>query len=422
MQTRAFDLTLSALTTQQIEHPSPIRQIMKLAERQTIIDLGLNPDDVISFAGGWVNHQAPAAFRQAYLDVINDPVLFHQCGGYTATLGTEECRASIAEFEKHVFGIKDLTAANIAIGLGSTQVTFDLFRTILDPGDTILLLDPTYANYEGQLAFAVPDIRIVKLRVLDPETWSYLPRTDPQRVVDEVNRIWKEHKPKAVLFGSPDNPTSQIFPQALVDVIMDRAVQTHSYVLVDFAYKAQCFGEPPAYYSWSPEDHPNLISIHSNSKWARGLGRRLGWIEAAPPVVDGIERVHQCGILCPDTLHQMTMARYVKRSIADGTLRTYIDDTRKAYRVAGQATVDAVDRHLGLRRLEPEGGLYVVVDVKRESDAFVREALKNTGVLLVPGAGFGASLSRGVRISFGPHVTGLAKIEEGISRLGKFMR
>ena len=116
------------------------------------------------------------------------------------------------------------------------------------------------------------------------------------------------------------------------------------------------------------------------------------------------------------------MARYVKRSIADGTLRTYIDDTRKAYRAAGQATVDAVDRHLDLRRLEPEGGLYVVVDVKRESDAFVREALKNTGVLLVPGAGFGASLSRGVRISFGPHVTGLAKIEEGISRLGKFMR
>jgi aspartate/methionine/tyrosine aminotransferase len=422
MDTKTFDLSLSTLTTRQIENPSPIRQIMKLAERQTIIDLGLNPDDVISFAGGWVNHEAPAPFRQAYLDIINDPVLFHQSGGYTATLGTEDCRSAIADFEKDAFGIKNLTASNIAIGLGSTQVTFDLFRTILDPGDTILLLDPTYANYEGQLAFAVPGVRAVKLSVLDPVTWNYLPRTDPDRVIAELHRIWREFKPKAVLFGSPDNPTSQIFPQAMVDAIMDRAVRDRAYVLVDFAYKCQCFDTPPPYYSWSPEDYPNIINIHSNSKWARGLGRRLGWVEAAVPVIEGLERVHQCGILCPDTLHQMTMARYIRKAIADGSLRTYIDQTREAYRVAGRATVDAVDRHLRLPRLEPEGGLYVVVDVRRNSDAFVREALKETGVLLVPGAGFGSTLSNGVRISFGPHVSSLAKIEEGIERLGRFMR
>jgi aspartate/methionine/tyrosine aminotransferase len=317
--------------------------------------------------------------------------------------------------------MKNLTAANIAIGLGSTQVTFDLFRTILDPGDTILLLDPTYANYEGQLAFAVPDIRIVKLPVLDPETWQYLPQTDPQRAVESLNRIWRDSRPKAVLFGSPDNPTSRIFPQTLVNVIMQRAVRDRAYVLVDFAYKCQCFEEVPPYYSWSPADYPNLINIHSNSKWARGLGRRLGWIEAASPVIDGLERVLQCGILCPDTLHQMTMARYVRQSIADGSLRSYLDETQEAYRVAARATVAAVDRHLKLRRIEPEGGLYVVVDVKRNSDAFVREALKQTGVLLVPGAGFGQTLSQGVRISFGPHVRSLPRIEEGIARLGRFL-
>jgi len=422
MRTKTFELSLSALTTKQIEHPSPIRQIMKLAERQTIIDLGLNPDDVISFAGGWVNHQAPAGFRQAYLDVLNDSTLFHQSGGYTATLGTEECRTAIADFEKHAFKIKNLSSANIAIGLGSTQVTFDLMRAILDPGDTILLLDPTYANYEGQLAFAVPGVRIATLPVLDPVTWSYLPRTDPGRVMDQFKRIWRETKPKAILFCSPDNPTSQIVPQPLVDLFMEHAVRDRAYVLVDFAYKCQCFGDPPPYYSWSPDEYPNLVAIHSNSKWARGLGRRLGWIEAAPEVVEGIERVHQCGILCPDTLHQMTMARYIRRSIEDGSLRLFLDETRNAYRLAGKTTVDAVDKHLNLPRSEPEGGLYVVVDVKRQSDAFVREALKATGVLLVPGAGFGGTLTNGVRISFGPHVVSLPKIEEGIGRLGRFMK
>ena len=59
-------LVLSQIVETQIERPSPIRQIMKMAERQNIIDLGLNPDEVISFGGGWVNHEAPEALRAAY--------------------------------------------------------------------------------------------------------------------------------------------------------------------------------------------------------------------------------------------------------------------------------------------------------------------------------------------------------------------
>lgn len=422
MRTKPTAPALSALTQRQIENPSPIRQIMKLAERQTIIDLGLKPEDVISFAGGWVNHEAPAGFRQEYTDIVTNPEQFHASGGYTATLGTDECRTAIADMEKEVFGIANLSSANIAIGLGSTQITYDLLRTILDDGDTVLLLDPTYANYAGQLAFAVPGIRTVTLRVFDPETWNYLPRTDPQRVMDDFDRIFRESQPKAILFCSPDNPTSQIVPQALVDHIMKRTESQPAYVLVDFAYKAQCFGEPPAYYSWSPEDYPNLIAIHSNSKWARGLGRRLGWVEASRGVIDGLERVLQCGILCPDTLHQMTMARFVRKAIADGSLKQFVEDTRQAYKVAGQATIDAIDQHLGLRRIEPEGGLYAVVDVKRNSDSFVRDALKATGVLLVPGAGFGASLAHGVRISYGPHVGNISRIDEGIARIGTFLK
>jgi aminotransferase len=421
MQTKPSLLKLSALTQRQIENPSPIRQIMKLAERQTIIDLGLRPEDVISFAGGWVNHEAPSGFRQEYLDIVANAAQFHISGGYTATLGTDECRTAIADLEKDVFGIKNLGPANIAIGLGSTQITYDLLRTIFDEGDTILLLDPTYANYAGQIAFAVPGLKTVTLSVFDPSTWSYLPRTDLQRVLDDFDRIWRESQPKAILFCSPDNPTSQIVPQPLIDHIMKRAQSESAYVIVDFAYKAQCFGETPPYYSWSPEDHPNLITIHSNSKWARGLGRRLGWIEASPSVIDGLERVLQCGILCPDTLHQMTMARFVRKSIAEGSLRKFVDETRQAYKIAARTTTDAIDKHLGLPRTEPEGGLYVVMDVKRNSDSFVRDALKATGVLLVPGAGFGTSLANGVRISYGPHVSSLPKIEEGIARLGKFV-
>ena len=70
----------------------------------------------------------------------------------------------------------------------------------------------------------------------------------------------------------------------------------------------------------------------------------------------------------------------------------------------------------------PDGGLYTVVNVKRDGDTFVRDALKATGVLVIPGKGFGRTLESGVRISFGPLVNDLPKIDEGLARLGRWMR
>jgi aspartate/methionine/tyrosine aminotransferase len=110
------DRSLSSLVREQIARPSPIRQIMKMAERQNIVAMGLNPADVISFGGGWVNHPAPDALRQAYREVVSNPALFHESGGYTATLGASECREALATFDSYLFGVAGLGAEHIAIG------------------------------------------------------------------------------------------------------------------------------------------------------------------------------------------------------------------------------------------------------------------------------------------------------------------
>jgi aspartate/methionine/tyrosine aminotransferase len=413
---------VSKLVQQQMAHPSPIRQIMKMAERQNILAMGLRPEDVISFGGGWVNHKAPEGLRQAYAAIASDPAAFHRSGGYTATLGDTACREQLAVFESHLFGLQGLGAEHIAVGAGSTQLTHDLFRTLLDPGDTVMLLDPTYANYEGQLAFAVPGAQVSRLRVMDPGTWSYLPISDPTRTIEEFDRAFAAVRPRLVLFGAPDNPTSQILPHALVDHMRQRTAESGAWLVIDYAYKTQYFAPPPAYYSWSPATHPNVVGIHSNSKWGRGLGRRLGWLVATTEVIDAMERVQQCSLLCPDTLAQQAMTQYVAAAASDGSLRRYIDDTNGLYRHAAAVTLRAIDEHLRLPRLEPMGGLYTVVDVGTDADAFVPRALQATGVLVVPGGGFGPSIKNGVRISYGPMVMTPEKIEEGLSRLGKWMR
>ncbi len=412
---------LSSLVRDRIARPSPIRQIMKMAERKNIVGMGLDPEEVISFGGGWVDHPAPEGFREAYREVASDPELFHRSGAYSATLGSMECREQIARFEEELFGVTNLGPEHVAVGAGSTQLTLDLIRTLIDPGDPVMVLDPTYANYEGQIGLAVPGSPLIRLPVVDPESWSYLPDTDPEQVLDRFHRLWDEHRPRLVLFSAPDNPTGQIVPDSLADAMRERSARDGAWLVVDFAYKCQTYRSPPKYFGWSPADHPHFVAVHSNSKWARGLGRRLGWIEAAPEVVEALERIQQCTILCPDSLSQMAMARYLERAIPDGSLREYVEEAREGYRRAAQVTVEAVEEHLGLRCLEPAGGLYTVMELGEDAEAFVPEALEATGVLVVPGAGFGPSLEQGVRISFGPHVRRPDRIREGMERLGRWM-
>jgi aspartate/methionine/tyrosine aminotransferase len=413
--------TLSKIVDEQIKKPSPIRQIMKMAERKNIINMGLDPDDVISFGGGWVNHAAPEDFRKSYIQVCSDKNQFHKSGAYSATPGDSELRELIVKFEETLFGISGLACENVIVGQSSTQVTHDIFVCLADPGDSILLLDPTYANYPGQLDFAIPGSKILHLRVLDAESWTYIP--DVSQTIEEFKNIFSEHRPKLVLIPSPDNPSSKMIDLDLLKTIRDITYESGSYLVIDHAYKAQYFGEsPPRYFSWSPAEYDNLVTLHSNSKWARGLGRRLGWVEAGEHVIDGMERIQQCSILCPDSLHQMAMKAYMQKALTDGSLVNYVEETRSAYEEAAKTTIAAIDEHLGMPRLKPDGGLYTVMKVDEDSDEFVLRVLKNTGVLFIPGKGFGESLKNGVRISYGPWVGNHDKIKEGMERVGKYLR
>ena len=119
---------------------SPVREIMDLANPQFFKNAGLDPAEVISFSGGWVNHAAPTQLRAAFAHIIGDDKRFHASGGYSPTIGLPECRSAIADYEKHLFGESmRLDSENIAVGCNSTQLTFNLMHIMLSPGDKLLL-------------------------------------------------------------------------------------------------------------------------------------------------------------------------------------------------------------------------------------------------------------------------------------------
>ena len=144
---------------------SPVRQIMSYADPNYVKKIGINPKDLISFAGGWVNHRAPKELQKAYEEIVLYDDLFHKSGGYPPTLGNLEFKKAVIEFEKHLYGIDNLDVDQIAVGLGSTQLAMDLLEVILDPSDKILLLDPSYCNYPTQVITGIMDASILRFRL-----------------------------------------------------------------------------------------------------------------------------------------------------------------------------------------------------------------------------------------------------------------
>jgi aspartate/methionine/tyrosine aminotransferase len=304
---------------------------------------------------------------------------------------------------------------NIAIGGNSTQLTFNLMHAILSPGENLLLLDPSYCNFPSQLT-ALEGVKLIRFPVLDVETWRYV----ADEKTAEFARFIRKEKPKMVLLVAPDNPTSQVPSTAFVQAALEACEDVGAFLVLDFAYKELVWEEnTPEYFSWGPTE--NFVSIHSNSKWCRGLGRRLGWVEATVEIVEALEAVQGSSILCPDSIHQMALTDYVGQAISTNSIKPYVQQTAKLYEAAAKRTVAAIEENLDLPCLTPQGGLYTVIRTGFESSEFTRLVLEKTGVIVVPGWGFGETLKEAVRVSFGPLVHDLDKIDIAMKRMGAFL-
>ena len=394
---------------------SPVRQIMSFADSDYIQSLGIKPEEFISMAGGWVNHKAPEQLRKSYEYLISNPDLFHITGKYSATLGDVEFKKAVCRFENKLYGM-NISEKEIGVGVGSTQLVMNLFSVLLDPEDKILLLDPSYCNYPTQLITGIPDIKILRFSVIDEQKWKYV----ADEKIEEFSKYILENKPKVILLITPDNPTSKLLSDKFMEATMKAVKEVEAFLLIDFAYKELVFDEKyPSYFSWSPNE--NFISIRSNSKWCRGLGRRLGWIEAPEFVIEALESIQNSHLLCPDTLHQMAFTKFINNSIENNNLINYVNDTKKLYKEVAKKTVKLIKEKLDFPIIEPDGGLYIFMKVDMDGTKFVEKALKKAGVLFVPGWGFGRTGIKAIRLSFGPLVENIDRIEEGLERVVKHL-
>ncbi len=410
---------LSHLVEDTLQGLSPIQTIMKMAEPSNIKEMGVNPEKMISFGGGWCNHFAPEPLRKIYVNLCKDKDTFHDTGRYSAIIGNEYCRYQLSQLEQTVYDVKNISEKNIALGQSSTQLFHDVLRVIANPGDDICVLDPTYANYANAVKIALPSSTLRFISALDASTWTYL--SNPQQSLDELQEF-AEQGAKALVVPVPDNPTSQIPPDSFLKGAADIMQDHNGFLILDFAYKSLWFDQMPSCFHWSAEDMPHVIGIHSHSKWLSSLGRRLGWIEASQPIINGLEKINESMLLSPDTLHSMAVAQFLDSSLKNGFVKEYVNNIRQLYKKTATVLTAAIETYLDWPYLEPMGGLYTVCPTPEQVNPvlFVKKLLKETGTLVIPGVGFGPSMNRGIRLSYGPLVYDHNLIVEGIKRISTY--
>lgn len=385
---------------------SAIRELFKL----------LGKPGIISFAGGFPDS---AMFDVEGIREASALALSKEPGAalqYGATEGYNPLREQLAMFMA-AKGVKNISAEGLIVTTGSQQALDLVAKTLLNPEDIALVEAPTFLA------------TIQCFRLYGPKVIG-VPIDAHGVQVDKLEAMMQQHKPKLVyVIPTFGNPSGALLTKERRLKILQLAVQYQTIVIEDDPYGDLYFGEapPPSMLALSdqvPGSRDWLVHCGSLSK-VLSPGLRVGWMVAPPDLLARATMCKQFSDAHTSTFAQATAAQY----LLSGRMPATLDTVRRVYAERAQAMDKALQSELGdaLAYTAPQGGLFFWANLTgangavKDGNAFAKSAIEK-GVAFVPGAPFFANdpdLSS-IRLSFA--TADVAKIEEGITRLGQALK
>ena len=385
---------------------SEIRELLKLLDRPGII----------SFAGGIPD---PALFpvreaEAAYVQVLGDRASAGSALQYSVSEGHQGLRSWIVRHMARI-GVP-CTEDNIVITSGSQQGLEFLGRLLLSPGDTALVMAPTYLG--ALQAFSGSEPRYDEL---SPEHGNRTPQSYADAAAASGGRV-------KFAYVVPDfaNPTGETLSLPARERLLDLADELDVPVIEDAAYAALRFeGEPlPPIAALEVArrgsiDRARVIYCGTFSK-VLSPGLRVGWIVAPRPMVRRLVLIKQASDLNSATINQLVMHR-----LAESIYDDRVAAARAAYRRRRDAMLAALATHMpdGVAWTRPKGGLFTWVRLPEgiDSAALLERSVSEAGVAFVPGAAFffDGRARNALRLSYS--LASEAEIEHGIARLAKLI-
>jgi aminotransferase len=362
-------------------------------------DILATMDDVISLGVGEPDFDTPPQIVEAGVRSLR--------GGrthYTSNYGTIELRRALASHLERRYGVAYDPQRELLITVGASEAVDLALRATCDPGDEIILHEPSYVAYPAAITFAGGVVRHVPTMLDDDFA------LDPAAVEAAITP-----RTKALFLGYPCNPTGAVLPEAVQDELARIAERNDLLVYSDEIYDRLAYGTyRHRAMSALPGMRDRTILMGGFSKAYAMTGWRVGYLAAPAPILEGIVKVHQYGIMSAPTTAQD--AALVALTSADQDVERMLEeyDRRRRLMVAGL-------NDLGLRTFEPRGAFYVfprITSTGFDSETFAQRLLEEERVAVVPGNAFGASGEGHVRACY---ATAYGQLEESLVRIGRFV-
>ncbi|MDF2037388.1 aminotransferase [Cytobacillus oceanisediminis] len=370
--------------------PSGIRRFFDLAAgMEGVISLGVGEPDFIT---PWsVREAAILSLEQGYTS-------------YTANAGLMELREEIAGYMQKGFGVSYSPRSEIIVTVGASQALDIALRAILDPGDEVIVVEPSFVSYVPlvSLAGGVP----VQVQTLKENGFKILPEQLEKVITDRT---------KAIILCSPNNPTGTMLNGSELETIAQIAEKYDLLVLSDEIYAELAYDGEYTSFATISGMKKRTILISGFSKGFAMTGWRLGFVCAPETISQAMLKIHQYAMMCAPTMAQFAALEALK------TGRSDVEDMKKSYKRRRNYFVQSLNE-LGLTCHVPGGAFYAFPSIEStglSSEEFAEKLLLEEKVAVVPGNIFGESGEGHVRCSY---ATSMELLQEAIKRIGHFLK
>jgi len=355
--------------------------------------------DVISLGIGEPDFVTPEHISRAGIRSIEEGHTH-----YTSNYGKLELREEIAAMLDRRYGLKYNPAKEILVTVGVSEGVDLAMRTLINPGNEVISLDPGYVAYEADIIFAdgvpvpVPTYAKFDFGVRASEIAAAItPRT------------------KMILLGNPNNPTGAVVPRAELEGIAKLAVEHDLIVAVDEVYSRLVYETEHVSIAAMPGMRERTVLLDGFSKAYAMTGWRIGYVAAPKYILEAMVKIHQYTIMCAPTAAQEAALEALRHGEED------VQAMHNDYARRRRMFVDGLNR-IGLTCCEPHGAFYAFPSIARtglNDEDFTEKLLFEEKVAVVPGSAFGAAGAGYVRCSY---CTSYGKLEEALVRLERFVK
>ena len=384
----------------------PLSKVIKEVKPSGIrkfFDIVSEMKDAISLGVGEPDFDTPWHIREEGIYTLERGRTF-----YTSNAGLKELKVEISKYLERKINVLYDYHDEIMVTVGGSEAIDIAMRAMLDPGDEVLIPQPSYVSYLpcAQLIHAVPVIIELK------EENQF--RLTKQELLDSIT-----DKTKMLVLPFPNNPTGAIMEREDLEEIAKVCVEKDIFVLSDEIYSELTYKEKHVSIASMPGMKERTVVINGFSKAFAMTGWRLGYAAAPKVILQQMLKIHQFAIMCAPTTSQYAAVDALKHGEHDVEKMTEAYNQRRRYLLHNF-------KEMGLDCFEPYGAFYVFPNIKRfgmTSEEFATRLLEEEKVAVVPGTAFGDCGEGFLRISYAYSLeslkVALARVRNFIERLDK---